>query len=897
MALFCEYETLETESDVEQKFLYPLLTSKPPMGLGLQDIEIYTKKCIRQRIIGKSSRKYYFPDYLIMIRGIPVLVVEAKAPEQDLGNAFSEARLYSAEINASYPHKINVCSKIIVSNGGEVWAGYSDQDTPIIILKFDEINTENPKFVEFLEFCKREYLIDAANKPYIDLRGNTKYVKPVSQIGGKLAQNEELVENSYGRTLVFENRNIFDPETEEDRIDIVKNAYIISQKREQHMDPIYSEIKKIKLPSQQNSTLIASDAPNELVEKLSIGVQDRQNIYSLMLLIGNAGSGKSTFIRYFKTMYLEKYHQNLAKRCFWMYVNMNNAPGTQAEIYDWIRDILIENTKQQFSDIEFEDFEIIKSIFKDKIRAFEKGIGQLLIDDKASYNKELYKILAEHMSDKSNYLSSLFKFIKDYKEVIPIVVLDNCDKRDKDTQLLMFEVAQWLRTTYKCIVILPMRESTYDIYRYEPPLDTLVKDLVFRIDPPDILKVLQARLEYINRLNGNDVTSYSLENGMQVSVKKNEQIEYFKCLLMAIRKNDWARNVFFRLSNRNIRSGIQLFEDFCKSGHIQSEEIFKIRAVGNEYELPSYKLMNALLRKNRRYYDSEISNFCNILGSDYHDDIPDPFIRVDILRWLKKYAGEEGPNKQKGYFKIKDILKDLQIIGHKEEVIIRENKYVLKRELIVSENQSDNLEIDDLVKLSPSGFLHLMLLKNLSYLAACSEDVIYKNIKVMTNISRRIVRESHMTRTMMIINSKAMVDYLIQYRREFISYPDICLHNEDKIEMFDLKECEEAINDWIEKDSDLRNAIDITKKYSYDLRLECKVVNKKSGGLVCLIDGLVKGFVSSMESKYGLSFEMYKTILEGDILTCDVIEYDYERNSLQLKFIEKSDLPKEEYNI
>ncbi len=47
MSLFCEYSSLVTESDVEQKFLYPFLTEKAPMGLSLENSEILTKSRLR----------------------------------------------------------------------------------------------------------------------------------------------------------------------------------------------------------------------------------------------------------------------------------------------------------------------------------------------------------------------------------------------------------------------------------------------------------------------------------------------------------------------------------------------------------------------------------------------------------------------------------------------------------------------------------------------------------------------------------------------------------------------------------------------------------------------------------------------------------------------------------
>ena len=69
-----------------------------------------------------NSKKYYFPDYLITVRGIPMIVVEAKKPGEDLSAGYSEARLYAQEFNATLPHGINACQVVIASNGDTLWA-------------------------------------------------------------------------------------------------------------------------------------------------------------------------------------------------------------------------------------------------------------------------------------------------------------------------------------------------------------------------------------------------------------------------------------------------------------------------------------------------------------------------------------------------------------------------------------------------------------------------------------------------------------------------------------------------------------------------------------------------------------------------------------------------------
>ena len=55
-------EVLKTESDVEQKFAWTILTNAPPHGFGFDADEIFTKPDIRDFEIEKGqAAKRYFP--------------------------------------------------------------------------------------------------------------------------------------------------------------------------------------------------------------------------------------------------------------------------------------------------------------------------------------------------------------------------------------------------------------------------------------------------------------------------------------------------------------------------------------------------------------------------------------------------------------------------------------------------------------------------------------------------------------------------------------------------------------------------------------------------------------------------------------------------------------------
>ena len=90
---------LRTESDVEQKLIMPLLTSE--VLLGIPASAIHTKEYLPPAILDKAAGKVtgYFPDYSVWLHGLPVMIVEAKAPEVPAETGYREASLYARHLN------------------------------------------------------------------------------------------------------------------------------------------------------------------------------------------------------------------------------------------------------------------------------------------------------------------------------------------------------------------------------------------------------------------------------------------------------------------------------------------------------------------------------------------------------------------------------------------------------------------------------------------------------------------------------------------------------------------------------------------------------------------------------------------------------------------------------
>jgi hypothetical protein len=99
-----------SEADVEQKVLWPLLTS--PSYLAIPEASLEGKKYLAPTTLDKNAQKTrgYFPDFSVWEMALPILIVEAKGPDVPVDVGFREGGLYARHLNTQYKHGVNPCS-------------------------------------------------------------------------------------------------------------------------------------------------------------------------------------------------------------------------------------------------------------------------------------------------------------------------------------------------------------------------------------------------------------------------------------------------------------------------------------------------------------------------------------------------------------------------------------------------------------------------------------------------------------------------------------------------------------------------------------------------------------------------------------------------------------------
>lgn len=196
-----DYEnlTIETESDVEQKILMPLLQGEA--YLGIAESNIFTKQYHAPTALDKSAGKTsgYFPDYGIWIRGFLVMAVEAKTPDVSVETGYREAALYARHINQNYPTEVNPCRFVLACNGKQLLFGYWDS-MPILSIDLAELRVGSIDLDRLQQGCAYAVLESHAIECLRHLRSPNPTF-PYNLIGGPAVLNSKLAVNQFAADL------------------------------------------------------------------------------------------------------------------------------------------------------------------------------------------------------------------------------------------------------------------------------------------------------------------------------------------------------------------------------------------------------------------------------------------------------------------------------------------------------------------------------------------------------------------------------------------------------------------------------------------------------------------------------------------------------------------------
>ncbi len=333
-----------------------------------------------------------------------------------------------------------------------------------------------------------------------------------------------------------------------------------------------------------------------------------------------------------------------------------------------------------------------------------------------------------------------------------------------------------------------------------------------------------------------------------------------------------------------MRRALEIFLEFCTSGHIGTDEITKIRLSEGRHVLPLSLVTSVLLRVNQRFYDSDASYLKNVFAADMSDKRPHFFARLLILRVLFNIYNTPGTDRMKGYVRVAKLRRDLANFGVEEDVFRRELEYLVRGFCVVCEDfRLRDITDDDLVSIAPAGHVHNNVFSEQYYLAAVAEDSWFETEGAAQQIANRIGdTKKHYTNNTVLENAEDVLDELEMHRSKEVAAYKAIFDNDDLEKLIDLSSARSKLSRF---ESEFVSGIwrGANKRFPIGSVHERPVTNTATFGVFVELELGLDGLIHS--SKLPMDFRANEAFGRGQMVHVSILSVDRVERRVELDWI------------
>jgi GTPase SAR1 family protein len=744
-----EVRELRTESDVEQKVILPFLLH--PSYLGLRSAW-GTKEYMSPTEIDKTAGKRYgyIPDYSIWVNSIPLAIVEAKAPDVAIQVALREARLYAGEINKRYPPQVNPIGWVLACNGVEFGLSAWDSEVGTIIALCADVQPGTKVLDDIQQAIGKDALESHAQKLGAHFQTRA-FFSVASFMGGQSRLAQQLGVNDFAEPLFETITKYFGSNSDETSDDIIDRAYVSSDEIGTYEGLLETYLKDRAAKIAGNQLKLISTSKN-IATGISTEVQRfAQNPSSnarVQLIIGSVGAGKSTFIRRF---YRRLMSQEVAKKTKWAFLNFNvMPPGLDEGLTVWIAEQFVSSFAA-VNWIDIYEAEQIGKIFSAEMRRFERGPSKALLNnDRPEYVRRKTALLDELTNDPVKLAECIARHFSGEMHFGIVIVFDNVDKRSRDQQLAIFEAAQWFKELTKSLIIVNLRDSTFEAHRDEPPLDAFTNAINFYIRPPRFAQVIRKRLELVLESLQMEVPhrqEYALASGYKIHYPATKLGAFLMSIYLSLFDDRSMKiaGALEALVAKDVRRALGMFGDIIVSPHIPTGQITSA-VLGGEQRIQENRIIRALMRGRYKYYNGRSLYIYNVLYADPESNRPSNLLIPDVLDYLIRNRKAKIDFTQEGYATVGTIIKKMSQLGYDEADVSRAIGTAVKWGLIEPESLVvESLSENDAIRMHASGFIHMrFFLERNEYLIGLTTNMQFPSRETAQEIGQLWARQDHL---------------------------------------------------------------------------------------------------------------------------------------------------------
>lgn len=688
-----------------------------------------------------------YTDYRLTIDGNPRLIVEAKRvgifppiatnlQRPDYKNSFLN-RSCGPEVTALLHQCRSYCSDCgvpyAIATTGEVWIimmgfkfGVEWGDLRSFV--YHSLSDISSRFVEFYGLVSRE------------------------------AVSENSLEEKFGSLVVIKPSTAIRPR---DHIDVPVSVGQVPERRflEMFFDQFFGEItgrsqremlqhcyvgnRKLTEYSRDLQRLLEYNAvlddPDEAIEQIDenaleeeIDLQLASTKQRTVLLVGNVGAGKSTFVHRF-IQSQKNPRKSISLVLDLINEAVSNIEHNRDEEHRLSARLLAQLESEFQTKVDPNSSEVLRGCFEVELGKFKKLHMHLFQQELHSYLLKEESLLYDLSKDKYAHLVGYLTYLRKRKYKVWIV-FDNVDRGSDSYQEFIYAFAHRLANAANCVTLLTLREDTYLEAKRAGFLDVRNSDVAYQIVAPEFKQVISRRRKYVQKLINEERLPRHLKERLSLVELLNNHINQ-----LVLGQDNRIRMLIATCSLSNVRYALRLLREYYTSFHSTFHTSYnKVRdgkelvdALSLDLLLEHQRFLQALMLGNTWSFDENGSEIVNLFSADLFEQ-SSHFLALRLLAYL---ALERSNTYPRSTVTVEKLTNSFVYLGYQRHHIENAVRKLLATNLLLSPsfpieegrlNVPKELPSELKLSLSAKGYYYLTILAgNPYYQMRAGEDTVW----------------------------------------------------------------------------------------------------------------------------------------------------------------------------
>lgn len=446
--------------------------------------------------------------------------------------------------------------------------------------------------------------------------------------------------------------------------------------------------------------VVNSAKGEELEREIRRAVESKHGEF--VLIIGNKGAGKSTFIDRFFRLVLDKH---LLDRCVVLRIDLADSTGELATLVPWLVNHLKTALENQLFHGKSPSYEELQGVFMSEYDRWRHGERKPLYERNRNEFKEKFGdwIATLIDSDPERYVRALLKDVVSARRRMPCIIFDNTDHFPPKFQEAVFQFAQSLHRDVFSFMVCPITDRTVWQLSKAGPFQSYNSRALY-LPVPSTKDVLAKRITFVQRKAKGGRGEYFLSKGIRLAIP--DVGAFATCVENVFINEDYIGRTVGWLSNHDIRRGLRIANRIITSPVLAVDELVKSVLLSTPRTPRRREIQRALLLGTRTYFTQAENDYILNLFAVEPDSIRSPLLRLSVIRLLVDRAADTS-RPEESYVDIGLILNYFESAAISPESLRRDLEELLKYRLVEPYDPTDERTHDEQrLRVTHSGRIH-----------------------------------------------------------------------------------------------------------------------------------------------------------------------------------------------